>query len=180
MPKILQLKITLLGSKPPIWRRILVEDSITFHRLHNIIQGVMGWDNYHLYEFKTDALSILVPHPDYSDDFEDSKKISLDSIIREEGQKFGYIYDFGDNWKHLIVVEKILEKGQKQKYPFCLAGERSCPPEDCGGIWGYEEFLEAINNPKHMEHEDMLEWIGGEFDSGRFDIDEINKSIQGG
>lgn len=181
MPKILQLKITLKSSKPQIWRRFLVEDSITFHRLHEIIQRVMGWENYHLYEFLVNELKILKPPEEYGGEPLEhgemsSKKVRL-SLLKAERLKFNYLYDFGDGWKHTITLEKIIEPDGSQKCPVCVDGERSCPPEDCGGIWGYEEFLKAIRNPNHKTHKQMLKWIGGKFDPEDFDIEEINEEL---
>lgn len=176
-PKILQLKITLAGSKPPIWRRFLVEDSITFHRLHNIIQIVMGWENYHLYMFQVNGTEISVPHPDDMFEAMNSKKTRLKDILSEK-QRFGYVYDFGDDWKHVIVVEKVLEKDKPQKCPVCTDGKRNCPPEDCGGVWGYEELLEIKKDKNHPQYEEMIvDWLGEDFAPEKFDLDEINKSL---
>ncbi len=177
MTNILQLKIRLDGTKPPVWRRILMKDSITFDNLHEIIQIIMGWTNYHLYEFTACGLSILVPSEDYRDEVTDSRKIELNEVITTEKQKFSYVYDFGDNWEHTITVEKIMPKDSAGKYPLCIAGKMACPPEDCGGVWGYEEFLEAIKDPNHKEHKEMLEWIGGEFDPEEFNVDEVNNGL---
>jgi hypothetical protein len=95
-----------------------------------------------------------------------------------EKDKCLYEYDFGDSWEHEVLVEKILPREQGKRYPVCLTGKRACPPEDCGGIWGYAEFLEAINDPQHPEHEEMREWVGGEFDAEAFDPDEVNRELQ--
>lgn len=130
MQKILQMKISLKGLKPLIWRRFLVEDSINFHKLHEVIQRVMGWVDYHLYEFRVDDVCI---------EAEKGRAFAVDFIwgnLRPEVRetKYTYLYDFGDSWKHSIVVEKILEKDESKRYPVCIAGKRACPPEDCGGV----------------------------------------------
>ena len=130
MNKILQLKITLDGSKPPIWRRFLVSENITFHELHDIIQEIMGWSDYHLYQFTVNNLPILIPHEDYDDDYEDSRKVKLKDFLNAERQKFGYLYDFGDSWDHRVVVERIMQKAG-DKVPICIDGKMACPPEDC-------------------------------------------------
>ena len=98
--------------------------------------------------------------------------------MRGEKFKFLYEYDFGDGWEHELLLEKMLPKDMETRYPICLAGKRACPPEDCGGIWGYSDFLAAIRDPTHPEHDEMLEWVGGEFDPDAFDADEVNMELQ--
>mgnify|MGYP000935233432 CR=1 FL=1 len=181
--KILQLKITLKGIRPPVWRRILVKDDITFYKLNNIIQCVMGWSGYHLYEFRLGNLIIGEKDEDYYNfygdyEFKSARRLKLSSINFKPKDKFFYIYDFGDNWEHSITVEKVLEPQEGMKYPICIAGKRNCPPEDVGGPWGYQNFLEAIKNPNHPEHESMLEWIGGFFDPEEFNMDTINHELR--
>lgn len=173
-----QVKISLDGIKPPIWRRVLVEDDISLDEFHEIILSTMGWDGYHLYDFRIGNLSYQVPH---EDDFgmgdADSEQTLLSDIVYKEKQQFKYTYDFGDNWQHTIIIEKILPFDNNQDHPVCIKGKRNCPPEDCGGIWGYQEFLKAINDKNHPEHKEQLEWAGGEFDPEEFDLDEINSFL---
>jgi hypothetical protein len=109
---------------------------------------------------------------------EDARRVTLATLVRGEQDKFRYEYDFGDGWDHELLIEKILPPEAGKRYPVCLAGKRACPPEDCGGIWGYVGFLEAIHDPQHPEHEEMLEWVGGEFDPDAFDLDEVNTALQ--
>lgn len=178
MARILQLKISLKGITPPIWRRVLVEDSIKFNKLHTIIQGAMGWGNYHLYEFDASGLRISEPSEDDYEKIVDSKKIKLSELLKTEKQKIKYTYDFGDDWEHLIVLEKILEKEGSKKYPACIDGKRACPPEDCGGVWGYEELLEIRKDKKHPEYkEKIVDWLGEDFDPEYFDIKETDESL---
>lgn len=176
-----QLKITLRGTRPPIWRRVLVPGHFTLGDLHWVIQTAMGWTNSHLHHFKIGETFYSLPNP-YSgwDDLkeEDSRKVRLDEVAPRTKMKFIYEYDFGDSWEHEILVEKISSPDPKMKSPLCLKGARACPPEDVGGVWGYANFLQAIKDPKHEEHEEFLEWVGGDFDPEAFDLDETNKLLK--
>jgi hypothetical protein len=181
MYDILQFKITLLGTKPPIWRRVLVDKSTTFEHLHHIFQLSMGWTNSHLHEFEINGYRIAEPNKDLDEEFGDksidASTVTLDSIITDTKEKFKYTYDFGDSWEHQIVVEKFLPRDTKTKYPICIDGKLNCPPEDCGGIGGFYELLDIINNKRHPEREEMLEWLGGQYDAEYFDKDEINQQL---
>jgi len=176
--QIYQLKITLKESRPPIWRRFQVRSDVTLAKLHRIIQEVMGWFDGHLHQFIVGRIYYGVPDPDDLSETRDERKVRLDQILSVPGRKIVYEYDFGDGWEHEIVLEKILSPDPKTRYPRCLDGARACPPEDCGGIYGYADFLEAIRNPEHEEHEEMLEWIGGEFDQEEFDLEAVNQSLK--
>jgi hypothetical protein len=178
---IYQIKVTLEYSKPPIWRRIQVAGDVNLRKLHRILQEVMGWSDYHLHQFIVGEAYYGEPHPDYEGfgfQIRDEKRVKLGQIVPGEKFKFFYEYDFGDSWGHQLLVEKILPPEPGIQYPRCLKGKRACPPEDVGGVWGYEGFLEAIRDPDHPEHDDMLEWIGGEFDPEAFDLDEINAALE--
>ncbi len=158
-----QLKVTLEGIRPPIWRRIQVRGDISLFKLHKILQVVMGWYNYHLHQFSIEGerYSVISREADMlGDDFKDEKKFKLNGVIPGEKFKFTYEYDFGDSWNHTILVEKIFQPQEELKHPVCLKGKRSAPPEDCGGEGGYYHLLEAIKDPNHPEHADMLEWAG--------------------
>lgn len=181
--RVYQLKISLKGSEPQIWRRIHVPETYTFWDLHVAIQDAMGWEDYHLHEFEmrhpSTGKKVRIGIPDKEAGFfrqevipEQKQKIS--NWFSMENRVAGYTYDFGDNWEHKIQLEKIVPRDKKIEYPVCIAGKRACPPEDCGGIWGYEGLLEAIKDPNHEEHEGMLEWIGGEFDPEHFDVKEVS------
>lgn len=177
---ILQLKISLREIKPVIWREFLVSDFWSFHRLHNIIQSVMGWEDYHLHEFDVDGVKIGPIDEDVDYDLEDSKKTKLSDYINSKGQKFSYVYDFGDTWEHEIVVKDIKEEDIKDidKLPICLNGKRRCPPEDCGGVFGYEEILEIKKDKNHPEYkEKIIGWLGEDFNLEEFDIKEINNKL---
>lgn len=176
---IYQIKVTLNGSKPPIWRRILVPGDVTLAQLHRILQVVMGWYDCHLHQFIVGQVYYGVPDPDYDGFLEmrDESRVTLSQIAPREKLRFRYEYDFGDSWEHLLVVEKIRPPAPDQRYPVCLAGQRACPPEDVGGIWGYYEFLAALQDPQHPEHDSYREWIGGEFDPEAFDLDAVNAAL---
>jgi hypothetical protein len=175
--QIYQIKVTLEDSHPPIWRRILVPDSITLAKLHSILQVAMGWTDSHLHQFIAGDAYFGVPDPDYGFEMHDERRVKLAQIVPGEGSKFRYEYDFGDGWLHTLLVEKILPPQPGQPVPVCVKGKGACPPEDVGGMWGYYGFLEAIQNPDHPEHEDYLEWVGGEFDPEAFDLDETNELL---
>lgn len=169
---IYQLKITLLGTNPKIWRRIQIPDC-KLNTLHYHIQAVMGWTNSHLHHFDIKGERHGLPeHLDYDGDGDivDSRKVMVGDIVPKNGKKFAfrYTYDFGDNWEHEVLFEGIVEPEPGKKYPVCLEGERACPPEDCGGIGGYEHLLETLDDPTHEEHQGMKEWVG-EFESENFD-----------
>ena len=178
--QVYQLKITLKGTKPPIWRRIQVPESYTFWDLHVAIQDAMGWEDYHLHEFVFTLpimnIKVRIGIP-MEDDFDETILPDWDQKIADyfssETPKAEYTYDFGDGWQHDIILEKILPCETGVIYPRCVDGKRACPPEDCGGIGGYVEFLEAIGDPANERHEDMLNWVGGEFDPEDFNPSEV-------
>lgn len=173
---IYQLKITLLEVDPPVWRRLLVPADTTLGDLNFILQAAMGWTNSHLHQFTIGGTDYSDPRFEL-DDAEDEFGVTLAEVALRERLRFEFRYDFGDRWEHEVTVEKILSAESNKRYPVCVAGERACPPEDCGGPWGYAEFLEAIRDPKHEEHDSMLEWIGGAFDPEAFDLAALNKSL---
>lgn len=174
--QIYELKIMLRGSKPPIWRRIAVAADMRLSDLHQVIQVVMGWGNYHLHQF-------VVRDRCWSDQrmevegAEDERKMRLCELSPAVKSKFIYEYDFGDDWEHEIEVVKIGPPADNVKYPVCLAGKLACPPEDCGGVWGYYEKLEVLKNPKHKDYEELIEWMGKKFDPERFDLEKINAAL---
>jgi len=173
-----QLKVTLLGVEPPVWRRLLVAPETKLSELHHILQAVMEWENDHLHDFTIDGRryggSARTPWEDSSDE----ARTRLSRVVRGIGAKFRYTYDFGDSWEHEIVVEDMIPAQEGVRYPICVAGERAGPPEDVGGAWGYSDFLQAIGDPEHPDHEDMLCWVGGSFDPEAFDIEQVNKLLR--
>jgi hypothetical protein len=178
---IYQFKVTLKDSDPPIWRRIQVPDC-TLGELHEVLQVVMGWEDFHLHQFiiRGESYGPLDPEDAFWDmEKHDEEETPLSTSVKM-GRKtrFAYEYDFGDSWQHEIILEKTFEPEPRIKYPRCIEGERACPPEDCGGIWGYAEFVEAIRDPQHESHEEMLEWGGGEFDPEEFDLNVVNRELR--
>ncbi|MGM0532236.1 MAG: plasmid pRiA4b ORF-3 family protein [Bacteroidota bacterium] len=172
-----QLKITLKGSKPPIWRRILVDPEISLIDLHQILQTTMGWSDSHLHVF-ADQKHEYAPEELELSDTKDSWTVKLKDILSRENPKILYRYDFGDGWEHEIRLEKITEDESGKQIPRCIKGRRNCPPEDCGGIGGYEWLLEIISDPEHEEHDEMLDWLGGEFDPDYFNAQEVNELLR--
>lgn len=176
-----QFTISLRKIEPPIWRRIQVPASFTLAALHRVLQIVMGWQNCHLHSFNVGNEEYGVPSPEY-DDFEmkmlDEKKMTLKKVIALSVREFTYEYDPGDSWQHSITLEKALEPDDTFHLPICLAGQRACPPEDCGGVPGYEAFLEALGDKDHEEHDDMKRWIGGYFDPESFDSNSVNRALR--
>lgn len=179
---IYQLKITLKGIRPPIWRRLLVASTTKLDGIHLILQIVMGWTNSHLHKFIQGRDRYGMPDEEFPSDTKDEAQYRLDQLLKTEKEKLIYIYDFGDGWEHEVVLEKILPFQTGVVLPLCVKGSRACPPEDIGGIGGYAMFLDAISDPAHPEHESMLEWIAedmdGPFDPGHFDPAEVNKRLQ--
>jgi len=178
--QVYQFKITLRDIKPPIWRRIQVPETYTFWDLHVAIQDAMGWLDYNLHEFEMVdpstglKVNIGIPDEDFGREILPGWKQKIPDYFSMGNKLVDYIYDFGDNWEHIIKLEKIFPRDKNIDYPICIAGKRACPPEDCGGIWGYENFLEIINDPDNEEYEDMIEWVGGEFDPEHFDVKEVS------
>ena len=182
-PNIIQMKISLNYIEPEIWRRFLVESSITLHKLHEIIQVVMGWTDSHLYSFQIKKMTYEMPDPD-GEDFggmfgfgeppKNSKKIKLRDLDLHARQKFRYTYDFGDNWEHIIAVEKIYSPTEDTMTPYCIEGQRACPPEDCGSVPGYYRILAVLKKATTEEDKELLEWVGDDYDPNKFDLLDTN------
>jgi len=180
-PALYQFKITLKGIRPPIWRRFLIHNDVTFEELHDIIQIVMGWENYHLYNFYTNNEYIEIHHDSFdmfasTVEKHDAAETQIGELITEEKQKCLYTYDFGDGWEHDLVLEKILPFDEISPLATCLKGKRACPPEDCGGPYMYNEIQKALRGEGEID-EGLLEWLG-EFDPEEFDVDEVNNMLE--
>jgi len=169
---IIRLKVTLRGVKPPVWRRLLMPGTMTLGQLHTAIQAAMGWRDCHLHVFDIGG----EPFGDRRsvDDVADEKRPTLNGLLRSSVVRFGYTYDFGDNWEHTIAFEKSELAVEGETYPVCIGGKRNCPPEDCGGVWGYEQMQAILADPNHPEHADQVDWIGEEFDPNEFNLERAN------
>jgi hypothetical protein len=179
MSKILQFKITLRDSKPEIWRRFQVEDTLMFHDLHLVIQTVMGWSNSHLYQFIYEGNNYIGnPEMLEQEDIADDKDVALSAIFDKPKISMEYEYDFGDSWEHDLILEKIIESDLNRNYPNCLEGKMNCPPEDSGGIFGFYENMKIFKNKKHREHKEIKEWIGKDYNPDFFDLQTVNENLK--
>ena len=175
-----RLKVTLRQVKPPVWRRIEVASNIKLSELSDLLEAAMGWLGGHLHAFEADG--VIYETPD-GERFglptpRDERKARLGEVLPAVKSKMRWDYDFGDGWEHDIVVEAIEPMKSDAVYPVCRAGKRACPPDDCGGPWGYGNFLAAISDPTHEEHEELTEWLPPGFDPDEFDIAEATDTMQ--
>jgi Plasmid pRiA4b ORF-3-like protein len=174
-----QLKVTLRRVKPPVWRRIVVPSEITLADLAPVLEAAMGWLGGHLHVFEADGARYDMPDPDWEEDDDlDERRFRLGDVLPDVGKKMRFDYDFGDGWEHDVVVEAIAALEPGVTYPLCLAGRRACPPEDCGGSWGYAELVEALADTRHPDHNDLKEWAPPGFDPARFDLEETNEALK--
>jgi hypothetical protein len=169
-----QLKVVLKHTKPPVWRRIQVPGSTTLASLHAVIQVAMGWTNSHLHQFEIKQRSYGEIDDDAPEALLEAADFTLAEVV-DAGDRFDYLYDFGDDWSHAVTVEKVLPADPQGVR--CLAGKRNCPPEDVGGPWGFEEFLKAYGDPAHPEHTKYREWLGDGYEPTAFDLDEVNAEL---
>ena len=171
-----QLRISLLGTIPLVWRSIAVPETITLPALHGAIQAAMGWHDSHLHEFSTvkGRYGNIDPDDAFVDDMKNERGVRLLKVLGYTGT-LEYRYDFGDDWLHLIQLEDILpaavEAGPGVR---CIAGANACPPEDVGGIPGYQQFVQVIRDPSHEHYAETREWLGEDFDPGAFDLEAAN------
>lgn len=181
-----QLRVTLQGTSPPIWRLLLVSPSMTLAHLHHALQIVMGWDDCHLHMFIKDGRRFEAPNP-WGDGMTpfgrprslDARKYRIDRLLEREKDRIDYEYDFGDSWCHRITLQKILPRDPTVRLPVCVSGKRACPPEDCGGVWGYYDKLAILADPDHEEHESIREWMGDDIDPDAFSVDHVNRLLRG-
>ena len=170
------LKVTLLDLEPTIWRTVEVSSAMTLSKLHMVIQAAMGWQNCHMHLFKLGKQLYGMP----SDDdlpVEDERQVTVAELLPKAGKTIIYTYDMGDDWHHEVKVEKVASSVAGTKYPRLINGARSCPPEDCGGVPGFMNFVEAMADPDHEQHDELSEWFGGKFDLERFDLKAAAKAV---
>jgi hypothetical protein len=167
--RIVSLKVTLRGTRPPVWRRLLMLGEMTLADLHQAIQATMGWHDDHLHAFDIGGQQYGDRHT--ADDVANENRLTLNSLLKSGVARFVYTYDFGDNWEHIIVIEKRAPASEVTLYPACVGGKRNCPPEDCGGAWGYQHLLDILADPAHPERAEQIEWIGEQFDPDEFAIE---------
>jgi Plasmid pRiA4b ORF-3-like protein len=170
------LKVTLLGTSPPVWRRILVPCDITLRNLHRTLQTVMGWTNSHLHQFGRPRQRLTDLRSRVGIKIADENRTKLGELIQTVGERFLYEYDFGDGWQHELVLEEVLF-GEESFQQICVAGGRCCPPEDCGGPQGFAELLNALQHANHPRHDEVCEWLG-DFVPESFSVDEINRRLR--
>ena len=171
------LRIEIKYIEPFIWRRVAVRTSINVVALHKVIQAAMGWLDYHLWEFVVDERKYGVPDPDRPH-VKNGATTQLATILASGMSEFDYIYDFGDNWEHRIIVEEIKLAETGEKYPRFLGGERRCPPEDCGGPPGYFDFIENIARKNSKKAKEALDWYGAPYDPDDIDEEQINITLR--
>lgn len=169
------LKVTLRGVRPPIWRRLMILGSMTLAGLHEAIQAAMGWEGSHLHTFEIGGR--YYGDPDSVDDVINEEQLTVNTVVKSGGRRFNYTYDFGDNWQHEIVIEGKKPPVDGRGYPACIAGKRNCPPEDCGGRWGYQELVAALADPEHQKYQNWIEMIGEGFDPEEFSAEAADAIV---
>jgi Plasmid pRiA4b ORF-3-like protein len=178
---IVQIKVKLLGAtKPPVWRRVQLRADTRLDELHDILQAALGWENYHLHAFSFGEEEFGPRDPELNLDFSDERQVTLGELT-DIGARFRYTYDFGDNWEHEILVEDLLDPDPDTHYPILVAAKGACPPEDCGGAWGYADLKEILADPNDERHQEMLEWLGlenaSEFDPATVPSENIDYEL---
>ncbi|MGA2013428.1 MAG: plasmid pRiA4b ORF-3 family protein [Solirubrobacteraceae bacterium] len=178
---IVQVKVKLLGvSKPPVWRRVALRADTRLDHVHEILQAALGWENCHLHAFCFGEEEFGPRDLELGLDFSDERRFTLGELT-DLGARFRYTYDFGDNWEHEILVEALLDPEPEAHYPILVAAKGACPPEDCGGTWGYADLKEILANPAHDEHQERLEWLGlenaSEFDPSSVAVRQLDEEL---
>lgn len=173
--EVISLKVTLRGIRPPIWRRLEVPTRLSLGGLHDAIQAAMGWGGHHLYVF--DVAGRSYGDPARVDDVADDERLTVGGVLKAGVKRFTYTYDFGDDWEHEIVIEGRKAAVGGRRYPACTAGKRNCPPDDCGGVWGYRDLLAALADPSRCEAHERSEWMDMDFDPEQFSVEIVDARI---
>ncbi|MDT0617513.1 plasmid pRiA4b ORF-3 family protein [Salinisphaera sp. P385] len=176
---VFQIRVVLEGVEPSAWRRLLIPGAIDLAALHDILQRAMGWTDSHLHQFIAGEQRFGIPDPEFDDGTSDEVGVPIARFLIRAGDSLIYEYDFGDGWEHRIALEDVTDSDDRQDLPLCIGGAGACPPEDVGGIGGYEEFLAALDDPGHPDHDELAEWIDSDFDPERFDLEEVNRRLAG-
>jgi len=177
---IYDLDIRLIDIEPPIWRRFTVSDQITLASLHHVLQVIMGWEHSHLHQYIVGQVHYGEPDPEFDDEIDhtkDDRRFKLRDIAHDKGDNFVYEYDFGDSWHHRVTVEKTWPRTDNSLAPRCWDGKRACPPEDCGGVSGYQNLLEALRDRHHPEHRELRLWAGPHYDPELFSVQAVNSAL---
>lgn len=177
--RLYQIKVTLLETDPPVWRRLLVRSDMSLLQLHRILQITLGWTDSHLHEFRVGGVLFGESDPETDIRRISEKTTFIADVLRHVDDHLLYEYDFGDTWEHDVLLEEVTELHPDAMCPIVLAGARACPPEDVGGVDGYEDFLRAIADPNHPEYDEYLVWCGGSYDPDTFDIHTLNTALRG-
>jgi hypothetical protein len=173
-----EIRISLADISPEIYRKVRVSGAMKLNQLHKLIQAVMGWKGYHLHSFEMDGIEFGIYEPEEEMNFVDEKKFRLEELAQGQAIQIKYVYDFGDNWIHILDVTPAGELSDAKSSAVCLEGARTCPPEDCGGSYGYTRMLEILKDPDHEEFEDFRNWLPRNFDPEKFDVDRANRALK--
>ena len=179
-PKAYQLKVTLRWVRPSVWRRIVVRSDMNLEDFHEILQTVMGWTNNHMHGFNLVEKRRGASGDQRQVERDQQRRVRLFEFLKKPKDLLMYEYDFGDGWEHEVLLESVADHERGARYPWVLDGKRACPPDDVGGVSGYAHFLSVLANPRHPEHEEMLEWCGGSFDPKHVDIQALNRAFHRG
>ncbi len=178
--KAYELKVTLMGIRPAVWRRIAVRNDITLDALHKVLQAVMGWTDSHMHAFQPVGRESHARSRQPAVERNDERRTRLDELLIKPKDRLVYEYDFGDSWEHEVLLERVGDHPAGARYPWVLGGARACPPEDVGGVSGYAHFLQVMRSPRHPDHAEMMEWHGRRFDPEAFDAQALNRAFHGG
>ncbi len=177
--KVYRIYAQLEVIEPPIWRRIELLSGTTLDKVHRILQIAMDWKDYHLHEFTVDEVRYGMPDPDGDEpEILAESEVCIADVLRAPGAEMSYLYDFGDDWMITVRLEAAVEEEPNAKYPRIIDGARSGPPEDCGGPFGYADFLDALVDPTHEDFEQMSEWVGPDFNAEVFSVEKVNARLR--